>query len=59
MNSVDLTRLFNKVHIVVPIQVSEGSRFFNNRNDEDVKPRNNKYAIKVKSAKIAKDSTVL
>ena len=59
MEKVDLTRLFNKVHIVVPIQVSEGSRFFNNRNDEEPKPRNNKYAIKTKDAKIAKDSTVL
>jgi hypothetical protein len=55
MNNVGLSKLFNKVFIVEPIKVSEGSRFFNNRNDEEPKPRTNKYAIKTRSAKIAKD----
>lgn len=59
MEKVDLTKLFNKVFIIKPIKVSKGSRFFNNRNDEETKPRINKYAIKTKNAKITKDSTVL
>lgn len=55
---VDLTKLFNKVFIVKPIEVSEGSRFFNNRNDDEPK-KNNKYSIKTKNAKIANDGTDL
>ena len=55
MNNVGLSKLLNKVFIVEPIKVSEGSRFFNNRNDEEPKNKSNKYAIKTKSARIAKD----
>ena len=55
---MDLTKLFNKVFVIVPIQVSKGSKFFNNRNDEEPK-KNNKYAIKTKNAKITIDGTDL
>lgn len=55
MEKVDLTKLFNKVYVVVPIKVSKGSRFFNNRDDEEPKSRSNKYAIKTKNVRITKD----
>lgn len=51
-----LSRLFNKVFEVKPFEISEGSRFFNNRDDEEPK-RNNKYSIKTKNAKIPNDGT--
>lgn len=58
LKPIDLTKLFNKVFIIKPIEISEGSKFFNNRNDEEPK-KNNKYAIKTKNAKITIDGTDL
>lgn len=54
MNKVEISSLIGRVYIIKPIKVSKGSRYFNNRNDEEPKPKINKYAIKVKSGTIKK-----
>lgn len=56
MNNVGISHLINKVYKVHPIKVSKGSKFFNNRNDEETKVRTNKYAIKIKNATINKQT---
>lgn len=52
-----LSRLFNKVFEIKPFEISEGSRFFNNRDDDEPKKSKNKYSIKTRNAKIPNDGT--
>jgi hypothetical protein len=39
MNNVGVDKLFNKTFTVKPITKSEDSKFFNDRNDEEIKNR--------------------